>query len=361
MRLLVTTQAVDLDDGALAFFHGWLALLAARFEAVEVICLKEGRHTLPANVHVHTLGKSASQAENTTIYGSILRRIRYTAQFYGLLWQLRGRYDAVFVHMNPEYVVLAGWLWRMRGTRVVLWYTHRQVNLKLRIAALFVHAIATAAPESLRLTSPKVRVIGHGIDTAAFGAMRDGSLKSPVSLISVGRITPIKRLEVLIDVLALLAKGGRPAELILVGEPVYPADRAYQAGLKARVKELQVGEAVRFVGALPYSEMPARYRAADLSVNLAPTGGIDKAVLESMAAGAIPIVANRAFESLFGPDALMLIFDGSAKDLARAIERVAALSAAERRTLTERLGEVVRKEADIAGVINRLVGLLTEP
>src|SRR3989344_3692203 len=59
MRLLICTQAADQDDPVLGFFHEWIAGLAKQFESVEVVCLKEGRHALPANVSVHSLGKSA--------------------------------------------------------------------------------------------------------------------------------------------------------------------------------------------------------------------------------------------------------------------------------------------------------------
>ena len=348
MRLLVTTQAVDLDDQALAFFHGWLLALATRFETVEVVCLKEGRHALPSNVRTHSLGKEKG-AQTSVVYA--LRFLRYA-------WQLRREYDAVFVHMNPEYVVLAGWWWRLLGKRVVLWYTHRQVNLKLRIAAMLASAIATAAPESLRLKSNKIRVIGHGIDTAAFESARDGSLREPPTLVSVGRITPIKRLEILIDAIAALKGRGISTELALVGEPVYGADRAYREGLKAQARKLGIESSVHFRGALPYEDMPAIYRGADFSVSLAPTGGVDKAVLESMAAGAIPLVANHAFAPLLGTDTDALIFEPDAGDLSAKLAALVARSAGERRALTDRLATTARAEADLSGVIDRLEALI---
>ena len=57
MRLLVVTQKVDAQDDVLGFFHEWLRRFAARCETVEVICLQEDPHELPANVRVHSLGK----------------------------------------------------------------------------------------------------------------------------------------------------------------------------------------------------------------------------------------------------------------------------------------------------------------
>jgi glycosyltransferase involved in cell wall biosynthesis len=73
--------------------------------------------------------------------------------------------------------------------------------------------------------------------------------------------------------------------------------------------------------------MPARYFTADFSVNLAPTGGIDKAVLESMAAGVPTLAANRAFKSYFGMYADRLLFMlRDPRDLA---EKIASLASSQ--------------------------------
>lgn len=368
MRLLVTTQAVDLGDPALAFFHQWLVALAGRFEAVEVICLYEGRHTLPANVQVYSLGKPSSAPDSaqatmgtkvTEGTGSrLLLRVRYVSRLYRLLWQLGGRYDAVFVHMNPEYLVLAGWWWRLRGRRAVLWYTHRSVDAKLRVAVFFASAVATAAPESLRLASKKARVLGHGIDTAAFATARDGTLHEPLALLAVGRVTPIKRLEVMLDALALLDARGVRAMLTIVGAPTVPADSVYEGELAARAKGLGSGEAVRFAGARAYEEMPSVYRAHDIALNAAPTGGVDKAVLEAMAAGCITLAANEAFRPVFGADADALLCNGTAEGFADKLAALSALSVPERAALAARLAESARRAADIGPFVERLAALI---
>ena len=41
MKLLMTTQALDLDDPVLSAYHGWVKELASRVEKLEVIVLKE--------------------------------------------------------------------------------------------------------------------------------------------------------------------------------------------------------------------------------------------------------------------------------------------------------------------------------
>src|SRR6185295_8452864 len=98
MKLLIVTQVVDSEDPILGFFHRWLEEFATQAEHIEVICLKEGKHALPRNVRVHTLGKPAN-------------RILYIARFGWYIWTLRSQYDRVLVHMNPEYVILGGLDW----------------------------------------------------------------------------------------------------------------------------------------------------------------------------------------------------------------------------------------------------------
>src|SRR5438132_11490619 len=101
MRLLLTTQALDENDPSFSFAVGWVREFAKHYEHIDVVCLKEGAHTLPENVAVHSLGK-----ERGTRW-----RISYALRFLILAWKLRNEYDAVFVHMNQDYVLIAGILW----------------------------------------------------------------------------------------------------------------------------------------------------------------------------------------------------------------------------------------------------------
>ena len=138
MKLLIITQKVDRNDPILGFFHRWIIEFAKHFESIAVICLFEGEHNLPANVKVLSLGKEEGGAR-------ISKTLRYIVRFYNYIWRERKNYDAVFVHMNPIYVVLGGVLWRMWKKKISLWYTHKSVDLKLRAAEKFVHFIFTAS------------------------------------------------------------------------------------------------------------------------------------------------------------------------------------------------------------------------
>jgi glycosyltransferase involved in cell wall biosynthesis len=309
MRLLICTQAVDLDDPVLGFFHRWIVEFASHCESVQVICLREGRHNLPANVRVRSLGKEkiASSFE-LRASSKIVARLQYTLRFYTNIWQLRHEYDVVFVHMNPQYVVLGGLVWRWWGKTIGLWYVHRHVTFMLRIAEKVTHFVFTAAQESFAISSTKVHIVGHGIDTARF--VRDHDFRMPITtprIVSVGRVTPIKNLDIAIRAVGLLRDQGIQAHLDVVGEPITPHDVTYKQSLESLVHELTLESYVSFVGPVHNDQVPAVYAQHDLSLNLSPTGGIDKAVLESMAGGVPAIVSNEAFRTYVGTYADMLI------------------------------------------------------
>lgn len=272
MKLLIVTQAVDIHDPILGFFHRWIEEFSKRFESIEVICLKEGEHSLPDNVKVYSLGK-----ENGG------NSFMYAVRFLKLVWELRASYDRVFVHMNPEYIVLAGWFWKLWQKSVGLWYTHKTVNLKLRVAEFFSDIIFTASKESFRLSSKKVYVTGHGIDTNFFTP--DPSIVRDRHLLSVGRLMKSKRHD-----LAIRAAHKAGAELRIAGEGLE------RKNLEVLAHELKAN--IYFLGALTQEMLRDEYRRASFFIHTSETGSLDKTVLEAFASGCPVITTNKSLYRL---------------------------------------------------------------
>lgn len=275
MKLLIVTQAVDERDQILGFFVRWLSEFAKHCEQVEVICLREGKHKLPANVHVHSLGKTAGDA---TVRSGIFRRVAYSLRFLRIAWKLHANYDTVLVHMNPEYVVLAGLFWRFLGKRVALWYTHKNVDLKLRLATLLASVIFTASKESFRLSTTKLHVMGHGIDVDFFSP--DPAASRDTAVLSVGRFSPTKRHD-----LVLRAATHFPYNVWLVG------DGPEHRNLEKLAESLSLSSRVHFFGAHTHEELRDEYRRASVFVHTSETGSLDKVVLEALACG-LPVVTT---------------------------------------------------------------------
>lgn len=261
MKLLIITQAVDTDDPVLGFFARWIEEFAKHCEKVTVLCLREGKHALPNTAEVVVFGSS---------------RLARVAKLWSFSLKHRSEYDAVFVHMNPEYVVLGGLFWRLLGKRVALWYTHKSVDLKLRIAAVFSNIIFTASKESFRLQSRKVHVMGHGIDTDFFSSV--ASIVRGDWMLSVGRLMPSKRHD-----LAIRRAVHEGKELRIAGEG------PERANLEALAHSLNAN--VHFLGGLTQTALRNEYRTANLFLHTSETGSLDKVVLEALACG-LPVRTN---------------------------------------------------------------------
>ncbi|TRZ99888.1 MAG: glycosyltransferase family 1 protein [Nitrospiraceae bacterium] len=79
-----------------------------------------------------------------------------------------------------------------------------------------------------------------------------------------------------------------PEAVLVVTEQF--ADRNYVADLRRLAAALGVADHVRFVGAIPYPEMPLWYNLADAVVMVPRSDGLPNSLLEAMACGAVPIL-----------------------------------------------------------------------
>lgn len=124
-----------------------------------------------------------------------------------------------------------------------------------------------------------VEVIPNGVDADRFAPAEGGS-DSGIRVLMVNQLIPRKRVSSLLDAWPhVLSRGEPSAALDIVGRGHAEAD------LRARVRSLGVEGSVFFHGALPRSDMPARYRASDLFVLLSEREGMSNALLEAMASG----------------------------------------------------------------------------
>ncbi|MBI4120925.1 MAG: glycosyltransferase family 4 protein [Parcubacteria group bacterium] len=350
MNLLIITQKVDSQDETLGFFYHWLLEFAKQSKKLTVICLEEGAHDLPKNVRVFSLGKEKKRS-----------RILYLWRFFRIIWKERHQYEKVFVHMNPEYVVLGGDLWRLLRRRIGLWYVHRNVDLKLRIAEKLAHVIWSTTPEAFRLKSKKVRFVGHGIDVSLFPRKSASADSHVLQILHVGRITAIKNLDILIEALAIIQSRGEAFHVKLVGVPTTPSDSAYERTLKLLVEARGLKDKVTFVGKVPFVDMGKLYREADVSLNLTPTGGMDKAVLESIASGTLALSANKAFADLFGEYAGHLLYnERDARDTANQILSIMNMDKGLRQKMEDQLSTKVREQFALSTLIKRIVEDLKE-
>ncbi len=332
MNLLIVTQQADRRDPILGFFHRWIEEFAARCETVTVIAQGAGDFSFPKNVHVLSLGKEQS-----------VPRIFQIVRFYLLLWKHRKAYDTVLVHMTPVWVVLGSPLFIILRKPVYLWYEIRRGGRMLRCALRRVRKVFSATRDGLPFASSKQVVTGHGIDTERFSpATKDGEQHL---LLTVGRLTRIKRHELFIRALAQLPP---PYRLVVAGGTITADDQVYLRELEILIHELQLEGRVQ-IGFVPHEELPSLLRSCALYLHAAG-GGLDKSLLEAMACGCAVLSASEASRNLL-PASCQTTVDG----FLEAVHTTLGRSLQERRTLTEDLRKRIVEGHSLPRLIERLI------
>jgi glycosyltransferase involved in cell wall biosynthesis len=297
MRLLLITPKVDPNDDLFGHVNGWASALAQRVERLYVVALWPGQPRLPANARFATLGKPSSEGGA----GSNVSRVAWLTRLQQIVARLclRGEIDAVLAHMGPVFAAATAPIARLSGRPTYLWYAHGHVSPLLRVAHALVAGVGTSTPEGFRIPSPKVTITGQGIDLDRFRPAN--ALPSGERLLSVGRFSPVKRYETVLDALVAPPLAHRTdLEIELLGGVHSASEAAYLELLRGRAMSHDLAKRIRFSTGLPYAEIVPTYQRASLFATASATGSLDKVVLEAAACGLPPIVCNPAFRDLYG-------------------------------------------------------------
>ena len=142
----------------------------------------------------------------------------------------------------------------------------------------------------------RIEIVPPGVDHAFFSpgdrsgarAALDLDVGSRPVLLFVGRIQPLKGLDVAVETLASLEH--RDAVLVVVGGTSGPAGDAHLADVTQRARDLGVADRIRFVPARPHHLLSTFYRAADVVLVPSRSESFGLVALEAAACGA-PVVA----------------------------------------------------------------------
>jgi len=353
MRLAMIITKVDENDSVYGANIAWIRALAERVEHLTVVGMSVGSYTLPDNTTVHSLGK-----ENGS---SRVARLLWL-QLVMLPLILRRRIDGIFVHQGQVWGAALPYA-RLMGVPVVLFKAHGTMPESIRRFLPFFTKVTTTTKETF-VDTPKKVVVGQGIDVRRFERKRpladvvDGG---DVSIVSVGRLSPIRRYDAVIDAVAKVQERGRwQLSLNIYGEPYGPGEQAHARDLASQVERLGLAGRVHFHGAVPNAELPDILSAATvyLSGSLG-TSALDKSMLEAMACELPMITGNPKFAEMFGPYADVLYCgDAGPEALADALERVLAMSAEERARIGTHLRDQVVRCHNVEGLMDQVVAIM---
>lgn len=137
-----------------------------------------------------------------------------------------------------------------------------------------------------------------GVDHRVFrpgsrkGARRRLGVGPGPMVLYVGRIQPLKGVDVAIEAFANVHATHPDAMLVVVGGPSGPKGQQELAKLRKRVGALEAGSRARFVGPLPHGLLADLYRAADVLLVPSRTESFGLVAAEAQACGT-PVVAAR--------------------------------------------------------------------
>jgi glycosyltransferase involved in cell wall biosynthesis len=350
MKVLLVNFVMDRTSPVLAWQQGVVLRLAARCERVVVLTERVVPSPLPANVEVHRVPRLLTTP--LRIFG-----LRWLMNIPVWRWCARERFDAAFVHMNADWVYRLAPCWRRFRLPVLLWYAHGTVTRRLHRAHHHATCVITSTPEGFRIPSPKVRVIGQGVDTDLF-VPASRRADSP-TIVAVGRVSRRKRIDLMIESLAWLKANvpGHPFTLRIIGPTLTRDDGRYEGELRDLVAAKGLSESVHFEGALPVDRLPAIYATAFAHLNLSETGSMDKAILESLASGCITLTSNEAAFAVLRDFPALQLAARTPETIGRQIRQVY-----ERRHEfdTSSLRRLVEGRHDLNSYADRVCTILTE-
>jgi D-inositol-3-phosphate glycosyltransferase len=144
----------------------------------------------------------------------------------------------------------------------------------------------------------RIEIVAPGVDHAFFapGQRRQArrALALPETgrmLLFVGRIQPLKGVEVALRALAALQKNVDDAFLVVVGGPSGPDGNNEVARVHALAEQLGIADRVRFVAPQPHELLSTFYRAAHVCVVPSRSESFGLVALEAAACG-VPVVAS---------------------------------------------------------------------
>lgn len=302
--------------------------MLSRGHTIDLVMQAEGPRTPagPQSWHGSTVFVGPAVAPETL--GRRLRR-----EWQGLVHDVRhlfrargGAYDAIMI--SDKFVTGAIAALLVRKTACIFWLTFphpesdvdkarrritrypKLTHLRGTVTAWLLYKLILPRADHVFVQSDRMKsaVCAHGVDAdkvspiltgfdlTGISPVRHEAREAPSGAITVGylgTLDPMRRLEVLVDMLAELRRDGVGARLLLVGDSDNPRGRET---IERRAGELGVTSHVEITGFLPQREALARIGRADVCISpiyrspLLDVGSPTK-MIEYMALG-LPVVAN---------------------------------------------------------------------
>jgi len=224
---------------------------------------------------------------------------------------------------------------------------HARLKLDYKIlgpvfAAIWKKAAVLVAPsEGLKnralkfLPSVQIEVIPNGVELERFSPAETAREQQTLRLLTVGRLSVTKRVEILIDAIEILHKAGYKVRFTIIG-----GGQMLQK-LKRIVSGKNLGNIIEITGRIVAEDMPQVYRQNDIFVSASMQEGMSNAMLEAMASG-LPIITTRCegTEELIADNGFVVEY-ANAEEIAKAVRKLA-----DDRQIYKQMAVAARRQAE---------------
>jgi glycosyltransferase involved in cell wall biosynthesis len=304
-------------------------------------------------------------SENITIYkvGVHKKRLHYWRRVEVIEWLLKAGFhyrrmlrQKSFNLVHAFFGFPTGWLCyrtadrlpyviSLRGSDVPGQHARLALDYKLLgpiFRAIWKRASAlVACSEGLKsralrfLPSAAIDVIPNGVDLERFFPSKTTQLSNELRLVTVGRLSVTKRIEILIDAIEILIKQGYKVRFSIIG------GGAAEESLRKLIMEKNLISCVELTGRVESEKMPDFYRGSDIYISATMQEGMSNAMLEAMASG-LPVVTTRCegLEELITENGIV-VEQAGAEPMAEAIKQLA-----DDRKRCEQMAVEARKQAE---------------
>lgn len=270
----------------------WASYFAALGHEVSVVSFS-GMGRYPAGVRQYVVG----------LEGRNPRWVRWKLRW--LFWRIRP--EIVHVHWaHFASHVCAAWagplivtawgsdIYRRDQFNDGEWNALNQAMHRADLVTCDSNDLARTIRETLNLPASAVEVIQWGVDTELFSP--DGAdqrqalgLVGREVVFSVRNFTPLYNQETVLAAFAALRER-RPRVFLLMKS--YGGDPQYLAHIRAEIERRGLADDVRILDTVPYEQMPALYRTADVTVSIPLSDATPMSLFEAMASGSPCVVCD---------------------------------------------------------------------
>ena len=285
-RLVIYNLETNLDSNVLAAAHDWVESFAKNVDQVVVYSTHVGRVDLPTNVIVREIGGGTPVRRLV----AVLRLLKSVAIEFPKRNTL-----AVFHHMSTRSLLFVGVFFKLMGVKQGLWYSHSKKSFSLSASHILADRIFTSIPSAIPISNNRVRFVGHGLKSERFLRTDCGVLQRRDGIVAIGRVVPVKRLELLVEAVSKskIANLG----VTCIGPHQTNGDYPNKILELARIKEIDVS----LKDAIPYKEIPNALRGFDFIFTGTPKS-VDKAVIEGAMSGCFVVSSEEQAIKLTGMD-----------------------------------------------------------